>query len=418
MRRWFTWLGGRRAVLLILALFVAAGAAASANQIGDWRGSWKMALDAGGAARVFLGPVAAGVACLVYARLRSSAMSEVILQSRRDWLCWLQPLLAIWALAVAALVVVTATTTTIASLSGVPAYPRYLWILLPVCGVLAAQSAIGAAIGYASGRSWTAPLAVVLVLLLFLWSLAGPVPEFFLNGGFSGDLAGSRFVTGAWLATGVAAVALAVGVVALTHPRLFLTGVVRRALVGGAALGWLASWFVVDSAMLVEARTDPEWTCAGARPQVCVYAEHPRPLADLAARVDQQAAALRVLDIALPARFIESLDAQPPGTGSVNLLDWTAARTVPDEIATDALTRPTSCPADYGDEPAYLSFEARHLLGRWLQVRAGVLEPRPGDRDRAWLTGAPALADAGVRTTYRQLTDCAYDELRMPDGLG
>ncbi|WP_418062297.1 hypothetical protein [Pimelobacter simplex] len=405
-------------MLVMLVVFVAAGAVASSGRINDWRGSWRMALDAGASARVFLGPVAAGAACLVYARLRSSAMSEVILQGRRDWLRWLQPLLAIWVLAVGALVVVTAGATTIASLSGVPAYPGDVWILLPVSGVLAGQVAIGAAIGYASGRPWTAPLAVVLVLLVFLWSQSGPLPEFFLDGGATVDLAGLRFVPRGWLVPGAAAIALAVVVVALAHPRLFLATAARRVLVGGALLGWVASWFVIDDDMTVDLRADPEWTCAGAQPAVCVYAEHPRPLADLTARIDQQAEALRVLDIPLPERFVESLDEQPPGTGPINLLESASQRTVPDEIATDALTRPTSCPADSGAEPAYLSFEARHLLGRWLQVRAGVLEPRSDDRDRAWLTGDPARADAWVRTTYRQLTDCAYAQLRMPDGLG
>lgn len=415
---WTTWLGGRRAVLLTFGLLVAAGALVASSRIGDWRGSWKMALATGAGATAFVGPVAAGVACLVYARLRSSAMSEVLRQSRRDWLRWLQPLLATWLLAFAALVVVTAATTTIAWRSGVPAYPEYLWIVLPAGGVLAAQTAIGAALGHASGRAWTAPLAVVLVFLLLLWTLTGPMPEFFDTGLVSSDLAGLRFVPEPWLAVGAAGLLLAVCVVGLAHRSLFLATAGRRVLVGLAALGWVATWWAVDSDAQFDFLADPQWTCAGAHPEVCVHAETPRPLADLAARVDRQAAALRALDVALPARFVQTLGEQPTGTGPINLLESASRRTVPDEIATDALTRPTSCPADTGAGPAHLSFEARHLLGRWLQVRAGLLEPRPDDADRAWLTGDPAVADAWVRTTYVQLTACAYDQLRMPDGLG
>jgi len=405
-------------VLLVLGLLVAAGALSTVSRIGDWRGSWKMALDTGAGATVFIGPVAAGVACLVYARLRSSAMSEVLLQSRRDRLCWAQPLLAIWALSLLALVVVTLATTTIASLSGVPAYPGSLWIVPCAGGVLAAQAAIGAALGYASGRPWTAPLAVVVVFLLFLWTVVGPLPELFDTGGATANLAGQRFVPVPWLAVGVAGLLLALLVVALAHRRLFLATPARRVLVALVAVGWLGTALLVDADARYALLAEPRWSCAGVRPQVCVLEENPRPLHDLADRVDRQATALEEIGVAIPGRFVESLDDPPPGSGVVLLLDQQGRRTVSDDLATGALTRPASCPADVGAAPGYLVDDARHLLGRWLQVRAGLREPAPDDADRAWLSGDPAVSAAWVRTTYPQLTDCALAQIRMPDGLG
>lgn len=416
MRVPLAWVGDRVRAVLLLVLLVLAGVAASAPRFSDWSGSWKQALDTGAGATVFIGPVAAGAACLAYARLRSSAMGEIVLQSRHDWWRWLQPLVAVWALASLALVLVTIGTTSVAAARGVPASPALFWVVLPACGLLAGQAAIGAAIGHATARAWAAPAAVVLVFLLFLWTTVGPLPDFFDTGGATASLAGQTYRVWPTLATGVAGLALAGAVLVLAHPRLFLATPLRGAVALGLVTTWIAGWwFTPDDGGERYARLDdPPLACAGARPQVCVLADTPRPLTDLARKVDRQAEALRRIGVQLPARFVESYG--PPSDSSdgiVVLLDESPRRTVDEERATDTLVRPAVCPADYADEPPFLAFDARRQLGRWLQVQAGLIEPDPESGDYAWLTGDPEEQATWVRATYRQLTECRYDEIRL-----
>lgn len=416
MRAPFAWVGDRRRAALLLVLLVLAGAAASAPRFRDWSGSWKQALDTGAGATVFIGPVAAGAACLAYARLRSSAMDDIVLQSRHDWWRWLQPLVAVWALASLALVLVTIGTTSVASAHGVPASPALSWVVVPACGLLAGQAAIGAAIGHATARAWAAPAAVVLVFLLFLWTTVGPLPDFFDTGGSTGSLAGQTYRVWPTVATGVAGLALAGAVLVLAHPRLFLARPARSVVALGLVTTWVAGWWFTpgDGGERYAQVEDPPLACAGASPQVCVLADTPRPLADLARKVDRQAEALRRIGVPLPRRFVESYG--PPSDapdGVVVLLDESSRRTVDEERATDTLVRPAACPADHADEPPLLAFDARRQLGRWLQVQAGLLEPDAASSDHAWLTGDPEEQADWVRATYRLLAECRYDEIRL-----
>lgn len=422
MRRWHTWLGRWWAVALLVLAFLTVVVAAVAPRASSWIGSWKQALDLTAGATALLGPVAAGAACLAYSRLRSSAARELVLQAERDWLPWLQPLLAVWGLASAVLVLAAAGATTAASVAGVPAYPRLAWVLLPAIAVLGAQTAIGAAIGYASGRAWAAPLAVVIVLLLFLWTISGPVPTLFVTGGATATLAGETFAVLPVLGPGVFALGFGWCVLAAAHRQLFASTPARQGVLVVAALlvgiGW---WWTGgdDDARYVRV-ADPQLSCAGSAPEVCVLREVPRPLRDLAAKVDRQARALVELGAPVPTRFSPEW-ADRASDGVVQLwVEEETRRTVSVDAATRTLVVPARCAADSADTPVAIPFEERHLLGRWLQVRAGVLEPDPADSDAAWLAArsvTTADQEAWVRATYRQLTECAYEDVRMPDGL-
>ncbi|MCX6401832.1 MAG: hypothetical protein NTX33_18115 [Propionibacteriales bacterium] len=368
-----------------------------------------------------MGPIAAGAACLAYARLRRSAMSEVLLQSRRDWLHWLQPGLAIWALASAALLALTLVTTTVATLAGVPSYWEFAWILAPSLIMLGAHTAIGAAIGFTSGRAWLAPLAVVGGYLLFLLTAVGVFPEVFNTGGTSGSLSGQGFAVWPVVCPGIAAIGIALVVVALAQPRIFLSTWLRQGLVGMGVAALIVGWFhaPTDNDGRYTSIADPPLTCAGTAPRVCVYEETPRPLRDLTRRMEQQAEALIDLDVPMPDRFAQSYLSARPSEGDVVLLDSESRSTVSDDRATDSLVRPSSnCSADYGSGPRYLSVEVRALLGRWLQIKAGILEPDPDRWDYAWLTSDIGVQAPWIRTTYRQLTECAFDQLALPDDPG
>lgn len=400
----------------MFGLFVAAGVVSTVPRADHWSGSWKQALDSGAGGTVFIGPAAAGAACLAYARLRSSAMSDIVLQSRRGVWRWLQPLVTIWALASLALVVVTAIATSVAAARGAPASPALYWILVPACGVLAGQTAVGALLGQATGRMWAAPAAVVLVFLLFLWTTVGPSPDFFDTGGATSSLGGMTYRAWPPVALGLAGLALAGVAVVLAHPPLFLATPGRRVIAAGVGAAWIASWWFApgDSGDRVVPIADPPLRCAGAHPQVCVLADLPLPLDDLADKVDRQAAPLRALGVRLPDRFVDTPYGPPadPRDGVVNLQEDEVRRTVDVDRATDTLVRPAACPADYAESPPVLAFDVRRQLGRWLQFRAGLLEPAAEDGDYDWLHGDPATQEAWVRTTYRQLAECRYDEVR------
>lgn len=411
---WFAWLGGARLVLAQAVVLLAAGVVAVLPRREDWIGSWKLALDSAAGSTVLVGPVAAGLACLVHARLRGSAAAEIIAQSPRDWRCWLQPFAALWALASLALVLVAAGTTTTASLAGVPAYPQVLWVLLPAVAVLGSQVAIGAAIGWSSGRPWAAPLTAVLLFLLYVWTVTGPLPEFFDTGSATVSLAGFTFAPWPSVALGVAGLALATIVLALANRRILLATPTRRGVVGLAVGVWLLSWFTVgDSGERYVPVANPTLTCAGAEPEVCLLAETPRPLADLARKVERHARALRAVGAPLPDRFAEQWDLAPSDDGVVIVNEFSRAE-VSDELAIDTLVRPARCAPDYEDGPPEAVWVARDLLARWLQVESGDRVPRSRDPWFAWLTGPAGPREEWVRTTYGQLAACDYDKVRMP----
>lgn len=424
MSRRLAWLGGRGAIALQCAALLAVGVLWVAPRSASWVGSWKQALDFGAGATGLIGPVAAGAACLAHARVRRSAMGDLMMQSKLDWWRWLQPAVAVWALSCVALVAVTVGTTTIASVAGVPSYWSSAWIVLPALVVLAAQTAVGAAVGFASGRVWLAPIVVAGVFSVNLLASAQLIPQVFNTGGVTGTLAGQRFVVGPVLMPALASAGVVVVVLAAANRPVFWATWSRRCVVGlGAAalvFGWLAAPDSNDERY--ELLAVPPQTCAGTQPQVCVFEETPRPLRDLADRVGGQATFLVEAGVQLPDRFVQSYagTGRDPSEGVIRLVGNEESRsTVSDDAATNTLVTPAHCAQDFGAEPPYVAMEARHLLGRWLQVRAGIRKPAArGDSDGAWLLGDGDQQTAWVRQVYRLLRTCAFEEIQMPDGLG
>lgn len=417
------WLGGRWAILLQFGALLGVGVLWVADRSSSWVGSWKQALDFGAGATSLMGPVAAGAACLAYSRLRRSVMSEVMMQSRWDWWRWLQPALAVWSLASVALLVVVVGCTTIASAAGVPSYWGSAWILLPALVVLAGQTSLGAAVGFAGGRAWLAPIVVAGVFSVNLLASAQLIPQVFHTGGVTGTLAGQAFTVWPVLVPAVAAGGVVVLAVAAADRRLLWATWPRRCVVGlglsALVVGWLSAPGSNDERYRLLA--NPPQTCAGTRPQVCVFDETPRPLADLAAKVEEQAAFLVEAGAQLPDRFVQSyaVSGRDPAEGVVRLIGHEESRSsVSDDSATNTLVTPAPCDQDFAAEPPYGAMDARHLLGRWLQVRAGIRKPGPGDHDRAWLLGDGDEQEAWVREVYRQLKTCAFEEIQMPDGVG
>ncbi|KRB78104.1 hypothetical protein ASE01_08070 [Nocardioides sp. Root190] len=221
----------------------------------------------------------------------------------------------------------------------------------------------------------------------------------------------------------MAGLGIAVVVLAAAHPPMAWATWSRRVVVvaGGAAL--VTGWVMVsnDNDSRYELVADPAVTCAGSAPQVCVFAETPRPLKDLAEQVRRQAEPLREAGVDLPGRFVQSYaghrDGSVDGVVSLSVGEETG-RTVDAASATQTLVTPAACPQDWSDLPSEEAFDARHLLGRWLQVRSGLRTPGADDSDGAWLTGDLGEQAAWVRTTYRLLRTCDFERIQMPDGVG
>lgn len=417
------WLGGVRAIVILTVALSLAGALWVIPRSSSWFGSWKQALDFAAGAPAFIGPVAAGAACLVYARLRRSAMSDLMRQDARDWWRWLRPATTVWMVAVLVLLGLAATTTTIATMAGVPSYWQTIWILLPAVAVLGAQVAIGCAVGFSTGRPWTAPLVVAGVYSIFLLTASSLIPDIFGTGGVTGPLAGEGFVPGGVLPPALVAVGVAIVVTAAAHRAMFCSTWPRRVVVAVGVAALAIGWNTAPNGNDARYRpvANPPLTCAGTAPEVCVFEEIPRPLADLTRRVAQQVVALREVGAEVPARFVQSLVGwtADPTEGVVTLIgDQDVSTTVDDKAATDTLVTPAACPADYSSAPPYAAYDARHLMGRWIQVRAGLRTPRADDGDRAWLTGDADGQEEWIRTTYHHLRSCEFEKIQMPPGVG
>ena len=423
MRPSTVWLGGIRSILILAAALSLAGALWVMPRSSSWFGSWKQALDFAAGAPAFIGPVAAGAACLAYARMRRSAMSDIMLQDARDWWRWLRPATTVWVVAVLVLLGLAATTTTIATMAGVPSYWQTSWILLPAVAVLGAQVAIGAAVGFRTGRLWTAPLVVAGVYSIFLLTASLLIPDIFGTGGVTGPLAGERFVPSGVLPPALVAVGVVVVATVAAHRTMFFATWPRRgiAVLGVAALA--VGWSIAPNSNdpRYEPVADPTLTCAGSAPEVCVFEETPRPLADLTRRVAQQVVALHEVRADVPTRFVQSIAGWTTGPtdGVVTLVgDQDVSTTVDDKAATDTLVTPAACPADYSSAPPYAALDARHLMGRWIQVRVGLRTPRADDSDRVWLTGDADGQEEWIRTTYHYLRSCEFEKIQMPSGVG
>lgn len=417
-----TWLGSRRAVALQLVGLVAIGLVPLLSRGAPWLGSWKMALDAGLFSLTLIGPVSAGIACVTYARLATSGIEPLLRTAPRPWWPWLRPALATWSLGAVAMLALTAAATTGARLAG--ALPSYdtLWVVVPALAVLAAQVAVGVAVGGLGRRTWSAPIAAAATFALGVLGSTGVMPEIFRAGGLGVSYAGETFDASTLGLEATAALGAAAGLVLLSHPQLVAGSAVSRTLTSLLVLLGATCYVALGNGTHERYRAAPEQelVCRGATVRVCMARETTRPLDDLLARMERQAVALLDLGLELPRRYVQPLPATPPteADGGLYLLDEELRATVSEEVAAVSLATPARCAAYSADTPPpEASFDARRLLARWLLVRAGLLEPGDDDRDRAWLQSGLEDQRSWVTTTYERLRTCDLDSLRLPDGV-
>ncbi|KAA1427879.1 hypothetical protein [Nocardioides antri] len=416
------WLGPPRVRAALLAALVGAGLVPVLDRDMPWLGSWKVALDQGTFSITTLGPVAAGIACSVYVRIRRSEVPELLAQARRPWLGWLAPGIGVWGLASLAVVLICAFTTTVTWAIGAHAYPDLFWVVPPALAVLAAEVAIGALIGSQVQHHWATPWAAVIVFMVYILSSVGVLPGVFRTGGVTGTLAGQTFhaPTFAWQA--LAGVGLAGGAMALSRWELFrVSGPVSRGATGLALVGAVVAMFQLrgDSDERYVFAATVQYECREGEPTVCMLLETTRPLDDLSAKMRSLSDHLEAAGAQLPEQFRQRVPGEPdPHHGFLRMRgDAVLAATVDYLTAAESLAQPAGCSAYSSDDPRVLPevwFTVDDVLVRWLLVQEGH-ETAPSDGALAdWWALPRARQWPWVRATYDALRDCRLHALRLP----
>jgi hypothetical protein len=314
------WLGGTTGRLATLVTLVGVGVVSVMSRGPRWLGSWKLALDEAGGSVFLIGPVAAGIACAVYVRLRLSHVDDLLSQAARPWRGWVTPALGVWASASGAVVLIGLAVTTGASLAGATPYPRCCWVLLPALTVLGAEVAVGALVGARLQRYWAVPWVAVSTYLLFLLTRFDVVPVVFDTGPTSGELIGETFSPPWFVYQAVVSLGIGAAALAASHHDLFgLSSRPLKALTGVAVGAAVITFVAVEPpAARYELSRQPADVCRGDRPVVCMTKDGHRPLDDLASKMTSLARPLVEAGVRLPDRFvpIESTSAADTGVGS------------------------------------------------------------------------------------------------------
>ena len=418
------WLGRGRSRLALLGLLLCVGGIASLSRGPRWLGSWKLAVDEASGSIFLVGPVAAGIACGVYVRLRRSHVEELLHQAARPWRGWISPALGVWGLAGAAVVGLGLVMTSAASLAGSSAFPQVAWVAVPTVLALGAEVAVGALVGARVPHYWTVPWVGVGTFLLVLLTRVSVIPIVFDTGPASGELIGETFHPSWFAFQAITASGIVVAAMAGTHPQLFrASSLLWRVISATAAAAALAVLLLAPRPLSrYELAPEAADVCRESRPVVCMTRDGHRPLDDLASTMESVARPLVDAGIPLPDRFVpvESRSATDRDVGMLLFADdEELAAEVDDTVAARSLAMPTRCPAYFGDRPppqAYFSVSG--FLVRWLLVRAGD-ENAPTDGSLAsWWRLPVRQQHPWVRATYAALTSCQLEALSLPDPAG
>ncbi len=385
-----------------------------------WAGSWRQAIDWGTGTAVLVGPVAAGLACWTYARMRTAGFHHLASASPRGFTAWLAPAVWHWWQASVVLLSSVAVAGSIVVAYDVPATPASLGIAVEAVAVLAAQVSLGAAVGAASARTWAAPLAAVGGCLLGVSSTGGLIPGIFDTGGVTGSLVGEVFNVPVLVVTGIAAAGIAAG--AWWVATGFLARRPRPAASVMLALMVVGAWAYLDLRHdddRYRLATGPvQMTCAGSVPRVCVAADTPRPLDSALRQLTRLAPALSDIGLPLAARYVQALPGveHPTGAGVLALVDSEdSTGQVSADTAARALATPAYCPEFSSDNPPDDALEARFLMSRWILQRAGGGPWSPSSAAGRW--AASKSSEDWVRSTYVDLAACRLDGVAPPSGV-
>lgn len=422
MRGWIApWSGGRAAVLVKLGVLVLAGTVTVLDGHPFWAGSWKAALDWGTVSTALIGPLAAGLAAATYARIARGAGRDALDASPRPLLAWTAPALCLWCLAGSAMTAITLVLTAAVGLSGLRAYPQYLWVLPAAGVVLLAQVAIGAALGTRVAAAWIAPIATIVVFGLGVLGAVGLIAPLFDTGGVTSPLAGEGFSAAYVGAQTLACAGLTALAGLVAAPRLWHTGTTRIAAVALIAAG-LAAYVDLRTThgdRYVTAAAGR--VCAGQRVTLCTAAETTRSPDRTVEVFDREIEVLDRLGVAHPDRWEEPLPGAPSATtsGVLLLTPGVDPRSLPgSEAIAVSIATPAPCTGFANPAgPPISALNAQHLLADYLLAEIGAYRPAGDAPDARWLARPESVKASWIRTTYAALRSCRLDALRLPDGV-
>jgi hypothetical protein len=414
---------GSRTAAFATACLIVTGLATAFLKGTAWLGSWRMALDWGTGSLVLIGPMAAGWAALTYGILAQRGWPQFAAALPRYRRSVLDPLMLIWLAGVLALLTTTFVVLSLSSLAGSKASPQELWVVGEAAAVLAAQVAIGAALGAVLRGIWAAPVAALVVFALGPLSVLGYVPGIFDTGSVRSSLVGqtwSAAVLG-WQAVST------IGIAAAGSAVLFLLYAPAHRLMGGAvvAVGGLllvVGWSALESDGHERYSYDtspPEWVCRGDAPTVCMDASTTRPLESLAADMRRQGEPLLELGVALPDRFDQEVPGRSPATDHGVLFFFAAAdasSSIDPRSVALSLATPGACAEFHTERPPMRALRAKVVMADWISAQASEsgADAYFGPSEERWLRQPPSQQQAWIVTTYRQLATCDLADVTMP----
>lgn len=376
----------------------------------DWTGAWMNAVDAVAGSVIITGPLVAGLTANTYARLRLTALPDLVVASVQPVREWYEPALRFWSLAVVNLVVLLGEAAVLVAVAGPHLFGRAL-LILPISSlVLAAHVLVGMAIGLNLGPRIAGAVAGTVSFGLFLLSVARLAPDSFNAAGAGSVLVGEQYRAPVLLALGAMALTTAIAIASATgwNARFRRSRFLLAAL-GIAGAMALSSGDLVDLDNRYESVRVP-LTCRGSDPQVCVPADAPRSLAAAASGMHRFSEPLLAAGVELPARWVYSWgQRQPRSDGRLRLYDRVVLGSrVPTSSLVDSLTLPAWC-ADGGETERIL--EVRLLLAHWIGFRNGMGRGH-SSVPASWFASSPS--EAWVRATYAKLRRCDLAALTFP----
>ncbi|MEU6310080.1 hypothetical protein [Streptomyces sp. NPDC047014] len=356
---------------------------------------------------MLLGPLLAGVAAWEGHRLARaapflSAHHRPLAMLAAAWAALLAWCCAAFLLGLVLVLGLVARTGALAALG-----PPELLTPLPALALLGLACAVGLAAGRLSGEGGkvAAPLAAIVVFLVFLLLYSGELSEFVMVGGATSSLVGLRPKAGtqtAQIAFYAAATLLvliaAAWSTALHHlrPRQFLAAAATAVLCVLSA-GHLAS----ADPLYLEARPG-DVRCQGTRPEICLGRGYATYEPRLRAKLTPLVTAMAELDLPAPAAFRQDALRSGRNTGQLSPDTVTGGDS---ELLLDMFLG-TYYGSDCAIEPG-TPMERHHVNARyWLAAAVGAPAYEDPLLDPRLTSGSPAERIAVARAAFQGLAAC------------
>jgi hypothetical protein len=407
-----------------LFVFVATGLVVLFVDRFPWWGSPMASVDWAMGTNVLVGPVAAGVASMLYSRMAITGWIFLLRGTRRGVAATLAPALVIALAAVVSLLVFLVLVMWVARSAGTTGAFRSLWIVGPTGAELVAEVMFGAAIGAWLGRWWLAPIAGVVVYVIQAAGAYGSFPAVLVTGPASTLLVELVFNPGfaAWQSLAVISLAAvcagSLAIAARSQPSW-----PSRGLIAGGAVGVVAGCLVIGS-LGSDARYQSDvvgLVCSGDVPRVCLSSDSVRPLASLSREFDKQSAVLIKDGLDVPDRFVQLLERSVTEFAHDGVIDLStsagdAASTVSASAVSWSLAYPAPCKQFFTISAPTDVLEERILLADWIARQtypaAGLELGTP--REKRWMKTSADQQLTWVRSTYTALVDCDLTSIRLP----